>query len=308
MREDHSVGRSEWVAVMPIKPLSVAKSRLRGAAAGVRHDDLVLAMARDTVAAALACGRVDRVVVVTDDPLAGPVLVALGAQWLPDAPRAGLNAAFAHGARQGAWVAALTADLPALRPDELAAALDAATSVGTRAYVDDAAGTGTVLLTAPAGVDLDPRFGPGSAAAHARSRAVRLTGDWPGLRRDVDTPADLAVAVALGVGSHTTELLPAARYGYAKDIYNGRERTQHSGVRGQAAGPWRRGGPVQGTVATFDPGSGTGTVLLDDGSEIRFPAEAFANSGLRLLRLGQRVTLDYNESGQLIRVRLPTML
>src|SRR6266508_6362083 len=218
MREDPGVGRSGWLAVVPIKPLPAAKSRLRGAVAGVPHERLVLAMAKDTVAATLACGRVDRVVVVTDDPLAGAALAAAGASWVPDLPRAGLNAAFAYGARHAGWrnargTAALAADLPALRPDELAAALDAARGTGGRAYVADAAGTGTVLLTAAWGRDLEPRFGPGSAAAHARSGATALSGDWPGLRRDVDTPDDLAAAVALGVGPYTGELVPAPRYG-----------------------------------------------------------------------------------------------
>ena len=49
---------------------------------------------------------------------------------------------------------------------------------------------------------------------------------------------------------------------------------------------------MQGTVATFDPESHSGTLLLDDGTELPFPAEAFRRSGLRLLRLGQRVTVQ----------------
>jgi 2-phospho-L-lactate/phosphoenolpyruvate guanylyltransferase len=41
---------------------------------------------------------------------------------------------------------------------------------------------------------LDPWFGSGSVAAHARVGAVCLIGDWPTLRRDVDTAGDLAIA------------------------------------------------------------------------------------------------------------------
>jgi 2-phospho-L-lactate guanylyltransferase len=77
--------------------------------------------------------------------------------------------------------------------------------------VPDAAGTGTAMLAAPAGVELDPRFGRGSARAHQASGAVRLDGGWPTLRQDVDTAADLAVAAALGLGRHTAELVDAAR-------------------------------------------------------------------------------------------------
>jgi 2-phospho-L-lactate guanylyltransferase len=64
-----------------------------------------------------------------------------------------------------------------------------------------------VLLAAAVGGRLAPRFGPGSAAAHGHSGARRVEGDWPSLRHDVDTPADLAFAVSLGAGAHTTALL-----------------------------------------------------------------------------------------------------
>jgi cold shock CspA family protein len=65
-------------------------------------------------------------------------------------------------------------------------------------------------------------------------------------------------------------------------------------------------GRVQGTVATYDPETRSGTLLLDDGTEMAYPAEAFAASGLRLLRLGQRVRIDRDDSGQVVRVTLPT--
>ncbi|MDT4988322.1 MAG: hypothetical protein QOI74_2416 [Micromonosporaceae bacterium] len=64
---------------------------------------------------------------------------------------------------------------------------------------------------------------------------------------------------------------------------------------------------MQGTVATFDTLTGAGTVLLDDGTEVRFPADAFAASGLRLLRLGQRVRLDLDDAGLISKVTVPTM-
>ena len=51
---------------------------------------------------------------------------------------------------------------------------------------------------------------------------------------------------------------------------------------------------MQGTVATFDAETRTGTLLLDDGTALAFPAAAFAASGLRLLRLGQRVRIEHD--------------
>ena len=199
----------DWTAVMPVKRLGAAKSRLRGAVPAARHADLALAMVRDTVTAVLAAAAVSRLLVVTDDPVAAAAVTDLGARVVPDRPAAGLNAAMRYGADQaaglGRYRAVLTGDLPALRAEQLDAALAAARPA--RGFVADAAGTGTVLLAVPPGEPLEPRFGPGSAAAHAAAGARPLTGDWPGLRQDVDTPADLATVLALGAGAHTCALL-----------------------------------------------------------------------------------------------------
>ncbi|MEH1014516.1 cold-shock protein [Micromonospora sp. CPCC 206060] len=62
---------------------------------------------------------------------------------------------------------------------------------------------------------------------------------------------------------------------------------------------------MQGTVATYDQQTRSGTLLLDDGTELTFPAAAFDASGLRLLRLGQRVTIHRDASGQVSRVAIP---
>jgi cold shock CspA family protein len=61
---------------------------------------------------------------------------------------------------------------------------------------------------------------------------------------------------------------------------------------------------MQATVATFDPPTGSGLLLLDNGRELALPAEAFAASGLRLLRPGQRLTVTSDDSGRVVRVSL----
>ena len=196
--------------LVPVKDLGSAKSRLRGALPGVPHADLVLALVLDTLTAALACPAVAGVLVVSSDEAVASAARDVGAKVVPDAPAAGLNAALAHGAAVTGRgpLAALAGDLPALRGTDLAATLRAATlrAVTVRGYVRDAAGTGTTLLAAPPGVPLDPRFGPGSARAHARSGAVALPAA-ASLRRDVDTAADLAAAMLLGLGARTAGLL-----------------------------------------------------------------------------------------------------
>ncbi|MEV1146932.1 cold-shock protein [Micromonospora sp. NPDC049799] len=64
---------------------------------------------------------------------------------------------------------------------------------------------------------------------------------------------------------------------------------------------------MQGTVASFDASTRGGVLLLDDGTELTFDARAFDASGLRLLRLGQRVRIDREPDGTVVRVTLPTM-
>jgi len=204
--QDGRVLPASWVLIVPVKRLAAAKSRLRGAAPGVPHERLALALAQDTVAAAVACAEV---LVVTADPTAARELAALGARVVPDRPDAGLNAALAYGASlaaaPGRRLAGLTADLPALRPDDLRSALTAAG--GQAGFVPDSAGYGTTLLAAPAGGPLEPHFGPGSAAAHLAAGVRRLDGPWPRLRRDVDTAEDLAAARRLGLGRHSAGAL-----------------------------------------------------------------------------------------------------
>lgn len=176
-----------WTVLIPLKPLDAAKSRLRGALPGVRHEDLVLALARSTVSAAQSCELVGRVVMITNQD-------GLNAETVPDL-HGDLNDAIREAARLiSGPVAVIPADLPALRPAELGEAL---ALCERRSFVPDTEGTGTVLLAALDGA-LDPHFGPGSALIHERSGATRLTGGWPTLRRDVDTAADLAAVEALG--------------------------------------------------------------------------------------------------------------
>ncbi|WP_240192551.1 cold-shock protein [Glycomyces sp. YM15] len=68
---------------------------------------------------------------------------------------------------------------------------------------------------------------------------------------------------------------------------------------------------MQGTVSNFNEDT-SGEVVLDSppelsGRRVGFDAAAFAVSGLRFLRLGQRVDLDTDPDGKVVAVRIPTM-
>ncbi|MFD3425593.1 2-phospho-L-lactate guanylyltransferase [Nocardia fluminea] len=201
-------------AVMAVKHIGRAKSRLADALSTEQRAQLVLAMFTDTVVAAGAVPELLSLTVVTPDPLVAVRARELGAHVI-DEPPAGadpLNTALAAGAtdvreRHGPTaLLALQADLPALRSSELADVL--AVAVSARSVVIDHTGTGTAaLLIRDPLAPLSPRFGADSARAHRDDGAVPLLGHWPGLRCDVDTPEDLDRVRALGVGEFTTSTL-----------------------------------------------------------------------------------------------------
>ena len=58
----------------------------------------------------------------------------------------------------------------------------------------------------------------------------------------------------------------------------------------------------QGTVKSFDPESKTAVVLNDELRELNVDRRAFAASGLRELRLGQRVRFELEGDGDDARI------
>ncbi|MEX2422203.1 MAG: hypothetical protein WD670_10350 [Actinomycetota bacterium] len=54
---------------------------------------------------------------------------------------------------------------------------------------------------------------------------------------------------------------------------------------------------TQGTVRDFDEQERTGSLLMDDRTEVDIDATSVEGSGLRLLRIGQRVRFDLVEEG-----------
>jgi 2-phospho-L-lactate guanylyltransferase len=186
--------------LVPVKDGGAAKTRLGGVDAAARAD-LMAAFARDAITAASHAALAELYAV--GDPVAlAPLAEQLGVTVVPDEGDGDLNQALrraaARVARPGRGVAVLLADLPCLRTEDLDQALDRA----GRAFVADASGTGTTVLMAPEGTDLDPHFGAGSAEAHAASGAVPVAGELTSLRLDVDTTDDRERALRAGVGPH----------------------------------------------------------------------------------------------------------
>ncbi len=199
---------AKFALLVPVKALERAKSRLVVSSRGHRVP-LMRAFALDAITAATRSALVHTVYVVTDEP----GLDVEGATVLPDEGSGDLNRALVHAALRvrlldpSVAVAAMCADLPSLRTEHLDDALRAGLS--PRWFVADVSGTGTSLLAAGPGVDLQPHFGPGSAAHHEASGAVPVRAEVGTLRMDVDTLEDLERARVLGVGVHTAAALAA---------------------------------------------------------------------------------------------------
>ncbi|MGH3348580.1 MAG: 2-phospho-L-lactate guanylyltransferase [Nocardioides sp.] len=197
-----------FVVLVPVKDPDIGKSRLRIPAH--LRPGLASAFALDTVHAAREAGAVAEVVVVTGDPGFAGVVAELGFACLDDVD-GGLNdslvaaAAAVRERHADARPVALCADLPSLRPADLTAALRALPE-DESGYVADADGTGTTLYAAPYDA-FEPRFGHRSAAAHASDGAHAVPGALPTLRRDVDDETSLAVALRLGVGRFTQDVV-----------------------------------------------------------------------------------------------------
>jgi 2-phospho-L-lactate guanylyltransferase len=217
MRFDGDVATTasdEWTIVVPVKQLSAAKSRMTSA--GLSDvGALALAFFQDTLAATTGFAAAPGVIVATSDARVAQWAHGLGCRVFDDSSQTGINAAArAAAASIEGNLAVLVSDLPCATPAALATWLDSAAQYAT-AFVADAAGTGTTMWTRRAGQPIDTRFGERSRAAHRAAGAVDLAAQRDGnlpdedaadrarLRRDVDTPEDLADALRIGVGPHT---------------------------------------------------------------------------------------------------------
>jgi len=201
---------NDYVVLLPVKPLARATVRFATVDDPVR---LLLALAADTAEAALAAHGVAGVLVVTDDMTVARELSAVGCGVIPDGSD-NLNANLAQAAAEavrrwpGTGVAVLCADLPAVRPAEITAALRGVPAGGA-AYVADHRDNGTTLYAVAPGAVFRPEFGFRSAALHAEGGALAVEGELPGLRQDVDDQAGLEAVRPLGLGPRTAALLPA---------------------------------------------------------------------------------------------------
>jgi 2-phospho-L-lactate guanylyltransferase len=186
-------------AVLPVKRFSAAKQRMAAGITGGQRRDLAEAMVADVLEAIGQARTVERIIVVTGDPIAQELASEAGAKVVPDpedaghveAAQAGIARAEADGAER---VVLLAGDCPLLDPRELDRLLTGVPGnyVG---IVSDRHGTGTnALLLSPPGA-IVPAFGEGSRERHVET--ARQAGipfgieELPSIELDLDTPADV---------------------------------------------------------------------------------------------------------------------
>ena len=194
---------SVW-AIVPVKPLASAKSRLAGRLDAAGREQLSRDLLGRTLRLLAAVDTVAETIVVSPDPAVLTQAVEGKALPLPEAPPGGLNgalaqaAAVARGAGAGAIVV-VPIDLPLARPADVlsAVALVAAAAAPAVVAAPDRHGRGTNLLALRPPDVIPFCFGTDSLARH---RAAALTGGiaWHTLANarlalDVDEPADLAL-------------------------------------------------------------------------------------------------------------------
>jgi 2-phospho-L-lactate/phosphoenolpyruvate guanylyltransferase len=196
-------------ALVPIRGLETAKTRLGEDLDAEERVQLVTGLLRRTLRATRDARAIAGTIVVTMDPEAAGIAKQLRAVGLVErAP--GLNAAIEAArslavARRATAILVLPADIPSVSAAAIDALLQSAGATpradvdGLVAIVPDRHGLGTnALLVSPPGA-IEPAFGEGSRAAHARraraagARFLELDGP---LAIDLDTAADLVAAEA----------------------------------------------------------------------------------------------------------------
>jgi 2-phospho-L-lactate/phosphoenolpyruvate guanylyltransferase len=186
-------------AVLPVKRFDAAKQRLAAGINEERRRELAAAMVADVLDAIGEARSIERLIVVTGDPIAQELAAKAGAEVVADpedaghiqAAQAGIARAEAEGAER---VALLAGDCPLLDPRELDRLLTGVPGnyVG---IVPDRHGTGTnaLLLSPPSAIV--PAFGEGSRQRHVE--AAREAGvpfgieELPSIELDLDTPGDV---------------------------------------------------------------------------------------------------------------------
>ena len=190
-------GGGGFVALVPMKPLHLAKSRLSAQLVPSQRAALSIGMLAGVLSAAVESAMSEIWVVGGDDKIR-ELTRRLGARWIEDTS-AGLNDALSDAINAadnaGLHSLYLPGDLPFLRSGDIAALIAASEGGSKLALAAAQRDGGTNAMLVPARSRFRPALGEDSFRRHT-DLAQRLgmpyaVCDSPGFALDLDTPADL---------------------------------------------------------------------------------------------------------------------
>ncbi len=225
-------------AIVPLKSLDDAKKRLATVLSGDQRRSLMLAMARDVLAALCQVKALRGILIVSRTPEADALAQTFGTERFAESPTANLPIALTQASEHlttnlGAeGVMIVPADVPLLKAAEITEILKEHESV---TVIPDAANIGTnCLICSPA--DAIPfifdgkSFKPHVDAAFARGITPRVI-PGTGFALDIDTEKDLQDLLAHGSATQTgTYLEKSGIASYLQDPDNGRPDSSASGT------------------------------------------------------------------------------
>jgi 2-phospho-L-lactate guanylyltransferase len=190
--------RKPVLAIVPVKGLGAAKSRLSETLDVANRRALVLAMLADVLMNLRRCQSIDRVVVVTDDREARHRATAEGAEVVPDDGAVSHSQAALRGIAAAAHpfdrVFLAPGDCPLVTVEDLDELLGA--TLPPVVVVPDRHGSGTNALLLDPPDAIEPSFGPDSLRRHLESASAlgveAISRVVPSLALDIDTADDLA--------------------------------------------------------------------------------------------------------------------
>lgn len=201
-------------AIVPVKPLRRAKSRLAPLLSEDERADLSERMLHHTLDVLGSVSGVEHTLVVSRDPKALALAREQGARTVtergaPELNRALVRATLVARGYGVSGVLILPADLPLIEREDIERLISLATDPPVVVVAPDRHGKGTnALLSAPPGL-IEYDFGPDSFTRHkeqAEEAGARLeVCHLPSLGLDVDFPEDLEL---LTQQQHTSEDLP----------------------------------------------------------------------------------------------------
>lgn len=208
-------------ALLPLKDLVEAKSRLSGLLSPAERRALAQAMVEDVLSVLAAHPLISTVTLVSDDPCADMLAAKYGARHWPESSLgcSGLNPVLERScellcAQSDQPIIVLHGDLPALEAADITAVQEALASEKGLVVACDRHELGTNLLAFHPQNKVEFSFGAGSCALHrasaeARGVPVQLL-RRAGTSLDIDEPADLALLmgqIELGRGGQCAQLL-----------------------------------------------------------------------------------------------------